>query len=206
MSRQRAEDEPYAAAQYEGEIVSDHEIIEEVVVDRYATLDALKRQGKLPRPQSAPAARTGRSYYDAGISSDAEKSLTLAEALVQHATALEQAGWVGQGHPGAITSEVAHAAAPGTWTSIDSLPPANSQYGLPIAAGPIENFPQASEPRQSGVAVFQPASPVAYTRREEPELIVVEDDRQEFHVQAPPQATPVKRQEYRQLFARLRRS
>jgi hypothetical protein len=44
------------------------------------------------------------------------------------------------------------------------------------------------------------------SEQEELALIVVEDDPQSVVIPTPPQAMPVRRQEYRQMFARLRKS
>jgi hypothetical protein len=207
---EQAEEQTHLPPLYEGEIVNEHGITEEIVVDRYATLDALKRQGKLPRPQST-AGHTSCS----GVSAEAEKSLTLAEALVQHATAMEQAGWVGSEPVDGESNEVAaHARFSAGWSSVELTPAGSEQMpepasepldGLTINLEAVENCPEAEESEQPCVAVFQPTI-ANCPAREEPALIVVEDDPQELTVQVQPQATPVKKQEYRQLFAKLRRS
>jgi type II secretory pathway predicted ATPase ExeA len=196
---------PFEVEQYEGEFVSQDKMVEEFVVDRYATLDALKRQGKLPRPQAVPAAAAGKPAREVQVSTAAhvEGSLSLAEALVQHAAALEQSTCVGPAPATALSSEVAHAGVQDTWTSIDSLPPGVDPTVELKSAEPQR---RSSEPLPPHMTVFEPAAGVEPFASEEPELIVIEDDPQQMHVQVQPQATPVKRQEYRQLFARLRRS
>lgn len=192
---------------YERESVSDYEVVEEVVVDRYATLDALKRQGRLPSPQTSPSAglcAAPACDRPLSISTAVEKHLTLAEALVQHAATMEHAAWHGPVPAELHSSEVAVGGSTEAWSSDLVLSPCGEQTpepleqpldGLTINLQDDENCEELPEPCLS--------LPVA---DEEPELIIIEDDPPALAIQIQPHATPVKKQEYRQLFARLRRS
>lgn len=196
----------------EGDIVSDREMSEEVVFDRYATLDALKKQGKLSHTSATTAAPQTHSIpttpHPHSSSLAAEKSLTLAEALVQHAANLEQAGWT-QPPEELLASEVAAGGFADAWTSFDLLPPLGEEApatgeqpldGLTVHLELTENSP-SDEPAEACLPMTFPAVEMD----EEPALIVVEDETPGMQLQVQPQATPVKKQEYRQLFARLRR-
>jgi hypothetical protein len=129
-----------------------------------------------------------------------EKSLTLAEALVQHAAAMEAST---QDALSVHTSEVAAGEVADAWSSSLVLPPGGEA-------------PQSLESQLEELTLDLhhledceelPAPSVASSSSdEEPDLIVVEDDPPALAIQVEPQATPIKKQEYRQLFARLRRS
>jgi hypothetical protein len=274
-----------------GEPVIDDDAVEELVVDRYATLDARKGQ-KPPRtgaPHTAASQASAaavpqalvRPSPAANISYSAEKSLTLAEALVRHATAVEATPVVDrrQAEPFfSIVNTPPATGQPAACISLDLLPPGvgepapvcdppNAMTGrfeveYPPAAPrpewgnptePIELRTHDFQPAPRGVtgwSVEAPATPAAETpwvgaetplailpsavetpgvpggpaaceppvttvvpfrpcdassEGEELDLIVVEEDPKEIQLSTGPQAAPVGRQEYRQLFARLRR-
>lgn len=205
--------QPPSALSCEGDIVSDREMSEEVVFDRYATLDALKKQGRLSHCAATDAAAqpnfAAPAPHPLSSAAAAEKSLTLAEALVQHATNLEQAGWT-QPPEELLSSEVANGGFADAWSSFDLLPPLGEETPLP-SEQPLDGLtvhldPTENSPSDESAEACLPLTFPAADREDEPALIVVEDETPGVQLQIPPQAMPVKKQEYRQLFARLRRS
>jgi type II secretory pathway predicted ATPase ExeA len=233
---------------------------EELVIDRYALLDALKLKGVFdrhavppksavprkpsaspqqpavadtcaPQPVVAAAGMLSAAASSARPSPAAEKNLTLAEALVHHATRVEQTSIEPLPSPESMFSMLsmpapavaapADAWAPLSRESLDTLA-APLALAAQLAAAAPSTTPEQSHTAPAGHC-RQPAHVVALDgslygpgRREEAsqdpaghgelELIVVEDDPQSVVVVPPPAATPVRRQEYRQLFARLRKS
>jgi hypothetical protein len=183
--------------------VNNREVVEEVVVDRYAALDAQKRQGRLPSPPASPAAGS-YAARPVNISTAVEKSLAAAETLVEHAATMEQAGWVDPVPSGLLSSEMAVGGASEAWTSAVVHSP-----GCDQTPEPIEHPREAltiNLPATDNCEALHEACLQLKPEDEEPELIVIDDDPPALAIQVQPQATPVKKQEYRQLFARLRRS
>jgi type II secretory pathway predicted ATPase ExeA len=243
----------------QGESVAENRMQdEELIVDRYAALDSLKHKGVYQRQVAAPPSAMPRKpvstpynlTYQTSEQSPpvglpvsrvaaarpnlaAEKNLTLAEALVRHATAVEQTTIGPPASPESMFSVLsmpasAESAPTDAWTplsreSIDTVA-ASSEYAAQLANASAEggNHP---DPAVAPAARSEPAHVVALdgsawgmessaqqqrwseaANHDELDLIVVEDDPQSVVVPTPPRATPVRRQEYRQLFARLRKS
>ena len=212
-----------------GADVFKEDAVEEIIVDRYAALDALKglpgsasRQHRVVPlvkvPAETAASAAGKAQHAV------EKSLTLAEALMRHATAKESSELCsGPCSADAFSVVAAQQPAAGNgsagWMTVDLLArsqavplvspdaPAPPKPPVPQAAPLSNNAASAGIAADSEPPQFRPLQiePSTIDDREL-ELIVVEDDVLECTLRpAAPQVEPVRRQEYRQLFARLRK-
>jgi hypothetical protein len=220
---------------------------------------------------------------------ETEKSLTLAEALVRHATAIEQAALLAQDESvySVLSTPPAAQSGPQGWLSMDLLAPTSADHPQPMEAAPavpmvVEDLPDMVEPTEPQMFIMdkpphtddwscgtlplsaceaetlcdgalasegcqspefpptpeftpttgfkptielnkpaglsqriEPASddfpsiriqlPAAHEQRAELDLIVIEEEPAEPAVETAVQAAPVKRHEYRRLFAKLRK-
>ena len=209
----------------EVEVVFEEQAVEELVVDHYGRLDAMKGKGNLPKPgtHKAPPSRhpplrplaPEPVRTTAAISISAEKTLTLAEALVRQATAVEQTA-LGTSAPIDTLFTVLSAAAADdsprdAWNRVDLFAPTPGDTPEPAPGRVLEGSgartPHAGSPQAAPRMVpFPAATAWEAAEPEELALIVVEDDPHEVLIETASQAQPVKRQEFKQLFARLRKN